>query len=363
MTALATETSMPRCSQSWMHAVGALAAAILVSLSPPAMAQAPQGLEAKLREVVDDGAPGVTALVFRDGRELYRVQVGEIDPNRPIPVASASKWMTATLVMTLVDEGKLSLDEPIGGKLPELDGPIAKVTLRQLLSFTSGQGGLLIARGDLAQPLTWTLEESALQIAARPLEDEPGAVFKYGGGAMQLAGLLAERVSGRRWADLFDARIARPLGMKDTYWGNPLRPDADPEAIRNPNLQAGVFTTAADYSRFLHMLAAGGVYGGERILSPEAFEAMETAQTLNTPRAFMPPGMPPSAHYALGNWCETLAADGTCVLASSPGAFGAYPWIDRASGLYGLFFLRHRLAVVAEDLRAARAIILAAQNP
>lgn len=149
--------------------------------------------------------------------------------------------------------------------------------------------------------------------------------------------------------------------MTHTWWGNPLRPDASRESIRNPNLQAGVFTTADDYARFLHMLAAGGYKNG-RILSPKAFQAMETAQTLEIPRAFMPPGMPATAHYALGNWCESVGPDRQCVMASSPGAFGVYPWIDRSSGLYGLFFLKHRLAPVADDLRLARDLVEAADR-
>ncbi|TAJ69961.1 MAG: class A beta-lactamase-related serine hydrolase [Phenylobacterium sp.] len=332
----------------------------LAAGSTAGAATPPPGLQPALERVVEDGAPGLVALVFRDGRELYRAKAGAFDPDRPIPIASASKWMTATLVLTLVDEGKLDLDEPIGRKLPELKGDVAKITLRQLLSFTSGQGSLA-AMADLNQDVGISLETSALQIAARPLEDPPGAAFKYGSGAMQLAGLLAERVSGQSWAALFEARIAHPLGMAHTWWGNPLKPDAARASIRNPNLQAGVYTTADDYARFLHMLAAGGAYTGGRILSPEAFKAMETAQTLKIPRAFMPPGMAPTAHYAIGNWCESVGPDGQCVMASSPGAFGVYPWIDRASGLYGLFFLQYRLGPVADDIRKAREVILHAQ--
>lgn len=336
--------------------------AAVVALASPARAAAPPpALQPALKQVVRDGAPGVVAVVFRDGHEIYRAQAGTFDPDRAIPIASASKWMTATLVMTLVDEGKLDLDEPIGAKLPELSGEVAKITLRQLLSFTSGQGGLT-PMADLNQDVGMSLEASALAIAQRPLEDRPGAAFKYGSGAMQLAGLLAERASGQSWAALFQARIAGPLGMTHTWWGNPLKPDVPPDRVRNPNLQAGVFTTAGDYARFLHMLAAGGAYPGGRILSPRAFSAMETAQTLKVPRAFMPPGMPPTAHYAIGNWCESVGPDGACVMASSPGAFGVYPWIDRKSGLYGLFFLQYRLGPVADDIRRARDVIQAADR-
>jgi hypothetical protein len=78
---------------------------------------------------------------------------------------------------------------------------------------------------------------------------------------------------------------------------------------------------------------------------------------------YIPGGMAPGAHYALAHWCETRTPDGTCTMVSSPGAFGVYPWIDRTSGLYGLFFLRHRLPAVADGLRAARVEILKPAAP
>ena len=64
--------------------------------------------------------------------------------------------------------------------------------------------------------------------------------------------------------------------------------------------------------------------------------------------AYVPPGAAgKNLQYALGNWCEGVGADGRCTMASSPGMLGTYPWIDRSSGLYGLFFLNRRLPLVA----------------
>src|SRR6185437_10005618 len=121
--------------------------ALVVALglgAPAARAEsAPPGFAAKLQQVVTrDGAPGVTALVMKNGRLLYRLDKGAIAPDAQLPIASASKWMTASLVMTVVDQGKLELDEPIGRRLPEFTGKAGRITLRELLSFTAGQGGL-----------------------------------------------------------------------------------------------------------------------------------------------------------------------------------------------------------------------------
>jgi len=135
-----------------------------------------------------------------------------------------------------------------------------------------------------------------------------------------------------------------------------------PGEVRNPNMQAGVYTTAEDYAKFLSMLAAGGVYQGHRVLSQKAFDEMETLQTGKVTFGYRPPGANPTDQYALANWCETFEPSGRCKAVSSPGAFGTYPWIDRPSGLYGVFFLKHRLPAVAKDLRQARGIVLQSQG-
>ncbi|MGN6535117.1 MAG: serine hydrolase domain-containing protein [Mesorhizobium sp.] len=349
-----------------LFAIRALAVAA-VAMTPASAESPPPRLAAKLKQVVSrDGAPGVTALVLKNGRLLYRLDEGAIARAAQLPVASASKWMTASLVMTVVDEGKLSLDEPIGKRLPQFTGRAGQITLRQLLSFTAGQGGLAPEMFDLRQDPHITLAEAAAQIAKRPLVDEPGTTFRYGGPSMQVAGALVEQATGKSWAVLFHERIAGPLGLTHTYWGNPLLAQLKPEEVRNPNLQAGVYTTAEDYAKFLTMLAAGGVYHSKRILSAGAVDQMETWQTRDRRMAYLPPGAESfgtSPKYALGNWCEEVDDHGDrCWLVSSPGAFGTYPWIDRRTGLYGVFFLKYHLPKVVEDLRAARDMIIAADK-
>lgn len=336
----------------------AAVAALFFALGAQA-AEPPPGLKAKLEDVVRDGPPGVTAMVLKDGKLLYRMDVGQIAPDAQLPIASASKWMTGSLIMTVVDEGKLSLDEPIGKRLPEFTGEAGKITLRQLMSFTAGQGSL---EGffDLRQDPHVTLAESARQVAARPLTDPPGTAFRYGGPSLQVAGALVEQATGKPWAQLFQERIAGPLGLKHTYWGNPLMPGLKPEEVRNPNLQAGVYTTAEDYAAFLGMLAGRGAVNGVRVLSEKAVDQLETIQTAHVTMAYKPPGAADLDAYALANWCETVEASGRCRMVSSPGAFGTWPWIDRDTGLYGVFFLRDRLPNVAKDVAAARRIVVEA---
>jgi CubicO group peptidase (beta-lactamase class C family) len=149
--------------------------------------------------------------------------------------------------------------------------------------------------------------------------------------------------------------------MTHTYWEHLPTRGVPPSDTLDPLLQGGLVTTAQDYARFLTMLAQNGSVDGKRILSASAVEAMETVQTLGLPMAYKPPGAGHGGpQYALGNWCERWSADRRCTLVSSPGAFGTYPWIDRQSGLYGIFFTRTRLPRIVDDLVRARTAILEA---
>jgi CubicO group peptidase (beta-lactamase class C family) len=319
----------------------------------------PPRVRTEVEHIVRGGVPGVTAIAMKDGKLLFRLDVGKINSDTQYPVASASKWMTAALVMTVVDEGRLTLDEPIARVLPEFKGEAGHVTLRELLAQTSGEGSLK-SLVDIRQDPRISLADSAAAIAQRPLEDPPGKVFKYGGPGFQVAGALVEQVTGKRWADLFHERVAMPLGMSHTYWIH--LPDRGVAAAqtRNPLLQGGVVTTAEDYMKFLTLIAQMGAFDGRRILSAQSVATMETVQTLGRPMGYVPPGMKIPLQYALGNWCATWASDGRCELALSPGAYGTFPWIDRASGVYGIFFLRGRLPKVEGDLRRAMAAVIAA---
>jgi len=325
-------------------------------------ASPPPELAAELQTMIErDGAPGVTVLVFRKARMLYRIDAGAIDPDAQLPVASASKWIAAALVMSVVDEGLLSLDEPIGRRLPAFHGEAGRITLRQILSYTSGQGGLS-GLADLRQDPRMSLADSARDIAHIPLTDRPGTIFRYGSPAFQVAGALVEQATGKSWTDLFEEKLARPLGMTRSYWANPLWPDVPRAQIRNPNLQGGLVTTAADYGKFLTMLASQGLYAGRRILSAEAVDLMERDQTAGARMAFAPAGAKGGLRYGFGNWCEALDDNRRCTMVSSPGALGTYPWIDRQQEIYGLFFMRRRLPFVEREIQAARrSIIEAAQ--
>lgn len=340
-------------------ALGFFVAAVLTPLMARAQ-PAPSVVGAAQAVMGPAGPDGMTVLVYCRDVRLWRLDLGDMDADAALPVASASKWLAAALVMTAVDDGRMTLDAPVGAWLPGATGPGADATVRQLLSFTAGQGGLL-GGADIRQSTRMTLQQSAAEIARRRLTDPAGSTFRYGGPSLQLAGAALENVTGLSWEEAFQQKLGRPLGLNDARWSGALgREDRGP--VTNPNLQAGLVITAEDYGRFLGMLAAGGVFEGREILSRDAVDTLMTVQTEGVTMAFRPPGAEGEAQYNLGSWCERAWSGGACRLASSPGALGAYPWVDRETGLAGFFFMRHRLPPVAEDLRRLRARILETQS-
>jgi CubicO group peptidase (beta-lactamase class C family) len=126
--------------------------------------------------------------------------------------------MTGTVVLTLVDEGRLGLDDPVARYLPEFAGDRGRITVRQLLSHTSGlpMSDPALQRRDI------TLQRAVEAIASANLLSAPGELCVYGDASVQVAGRVAEIASGvgapsgRTWKALFASRLTIPLGMSQT---------------------------------------------------------------------------------------------------------------------------------------------------
>ncbi|HET7746068.1 MAG TPA: serine hydrolase domain-containing protein, partial [Vicinamibacteria bacterium] len=240
--------------------------------------------------------------------------------------------VTTTMAMILVDEGKLDLDKPVSAFIPAFRGGAKdKVTVRHLLSHSAG----LEAFGPLFKEIRGK-EAYVQRIAAKELEYEPGTKSVYSDWGVILLGEIVERVAGRDLAAFARARIFEPLGMKETMYKPPaaLLPriapteqDPWPEGRRGPGPvirgavhdenafamggvapHAGLFGTAPDLARFAQMMAWGGVYGHQRIVSRATVEKFTT-------RA----GVPDSSR-ALG-W-DTPSASSSAGDLASPRAFG-----------------------------------------
>ncbi|MHA7263453.1 serine hydrolase domain-containing protein [Arthrobacter sp. TMN-37] len=201
----------------------------------------PAGAEGSLREellrilteeVAADAAPSAVAAVDVGGRTTGPVAVGNavafgdagaaLPPGDCVParaetlydLASVSKIVSTVALLALVADGVLDLDEPAGRHLPSFrHGPRAEVTLRHLLTHTSGLPGTW--EGWRTLPAATDRADRLGDLLAVPLEAEPGTGFTYSCVGFNTAMALAERASGRGWADLVEAKVLAPLRSLD----------------------------------------------------------------------------------------------------------------------------------------------------
>jgi CubicO group peptidase (beta-lactamase class C family) len=306
--------------------VAALALAATACDGSPAGPTPPKGtcvpaLEG-VSQVVDSvvnarGVEGGLLLVMQNGQVLCERAYGGYEVNEVVPIASASKWLTAVTMLTLVDDGQLSLDAPISQRL-DYFGTGEAVTLRQLLSHTSG-----LSEGNCAGVFTSTLHDCAQQVAQSTRAARPGTRFIYGGGPFTVAGALAETVAQQGWPALWRTRVAEPLGLTDTEWDN----------ARNPLLSGGASSTMQDYAKVMRMI----VSGGESVLSAAAIEQMRRNNVGGVQVLFSPRN--DAEGYTLGAWIDDADAQGRATVLSSVGASGFYPWLDFERNVVGIVVL------------------------
>ena len=289
---------------------------------------------------------GAALVLIKGDKVIYRKSFGSHTAGKVVPVASASKWLSGALIMTLVDEGKLSLDDSVSKYLPEFGGEKSTITIRQLFSHTSGLPSETRCRNDKRT----TLERCAREIAALPLVAQPGEEFFYAGVSMHVGGRIAEVVSGKSWNDLFVERIAAPLGMTQTdfFAYGP---------TQNPRPAGDAKSSADEYGRFLQMLLQGGTFNGKRVLSEASVAEMHKDQTRGARIEYtiyethgdLDPNLL-LARYGIGMWREKFDLNsGQLQEVSSQGYFGFTPWIDVERNLAGVLSVQSRFSRIMPD--------------
>ncbi|MBV8253057.1 MAG: beta-lactamase family protein [Chitinophaga sp.] len=244
-----------------------------------------------------------------------------------IPIASCSKWLSAALVMTFVDEGKLRLTDTVGTWLPVLtQHGKGNITISQCLSHLTGIKAPPIRKGFKEEARMSSMDNAIAGIADMPMEGKPGTVFHYSNLGFQIAGAVLEKISGSDFRTLFKQRISDPLDMPNTDFGDA----AVPVPAGSGN------STPDDYIHFLAMILNKGMYNGKRILSEESVAAMQVNLLTPDIRISFSPAADVSFGYGLGEW--TL---GTHTV-TSPGIFGSFPWVNKekhyAGFLLGFYF-------------------------
>ena len=370
-------------------AFGAIARA-----GPPrhAAPHSPQTIAAAVQPFVDNHTlPGAVMLVATADRVLSLESVGYSDHATHQPmradtlfwIASQSKPMTATALMMLVDEGKVSVDDPVEKYLPEfrnewvkveqdqeqmlLKRPVHPITIRNLLTHTSGlpfSSPLEVPTLDVL-PLAVRVQSYAMM----PLEFQPDSKYAYSNAGLNTVGRIIEVVSGIPYSEFMQQRLFQPLGMKDTtFWPTPqqvrrlaksYQENADRTGLEettitqlryplsDPTRQAvpagGLFSTASDVARFCQMILNGGVLDGKRFLSQAAVKQMTSRQT--------PPALATS--YGFG-WTTDDGEFG------HRGAYKTEMTIDRRHGLIFVWMVQQD-GLPGDSTRSADAFMRAAR--
>lgn len=256
---------------------------------PPAaiVTAARQAAEAALTA----GVPAVQIAVSDRGQIVYSAAFGMSDresataatPRSVLQVGSITKQFAAAAILRLAERGALTLDDRIEKFVPEFNPQGATITLRHLLSHTSGVTGL---PPNQYSPLT--REQSIKLINGQPLAFTPGSKYSYSNAGYRLLGYAIESVSGKSFADFVHSELALPLGLLDTgvcgtsnlplpdgygvVQGKPTRVPAVHMSV--PFAAGALCSTASDLARWSHLLATG------RVLLPDSYAAMTTPARL-----------------------------------------------------------------------------------
>lgn len=325
---------MSDMKQGRREVLGAAAAVYSLALAPrfaraattPGEAVPRAGIDAVLRRAVDTKEiPGVVAMAASDKGVFYEAAFGTRDLARGpamsvdtmFRIASMTKLVTSIAAMQLVEQGKLTLNDPVppidtalsapqvldgfdANGAPKLRPAKGPITLRHLLTHTAGfsyeQWDADTARYVKASgmPSTSTGKIASLRL---PLVFDPGARWEYGIN-IDWVGLIVQSVSGQTLDAYVAEHITRPLGMKDTSFAptpeqrgrqtsvHQRMPDGSlqPQPLETPFTPefwaggGGLYSTAGDYLTLLRAMLGGGALDGTRILRPETVALMNTNQ-------------------------------------------------------------------------------------
>lgn len=284
-------------------------------------------------EVATGKIPGAIVLIQQHGKPVYHEFFGVQDVVSKAPMTdqtifrlfSMTKAITAAVSMTLVDEGKIKLDDPVSKYIPsfanvkvgvekkgadgtpalELVPPTRPMTVKDLMTHTSGvtygfYGDSLVRKAYRAANIyqgDFDLAEFAERIAKLPLQNQPGGLWQYGHSTDILARVM-EVASGKSLFQLEKEKLLDPLGMKDTSFfvtdpekvkrmAQPMPNDSDfrvgrindPTVVKKwESASGGMVSTMGDYGRFVQMLLNGGTFEGKTYLKPATFKMMATDQ-------------------------------------------------------------------------------------
>ncbi len=341
--------------------------------------------QASIREVCDAGMlAGAVTVVWQRGEVLQVNEIGyrDVDAGMPMQrdtlfrIASMTKPVTVATAMSLVDQGKLALRDPIARWAPELAdvrvlddprGPLDRthrarraILIEDLLTHTSGLAYGFSVSGPISHayvrlPFNRGPDAWLTELAALPLVHQPGDKVTYSH-ATDLLGVIVSRVEDKPFYQVLDERILGPTGMPDTGFfvsaearrraatmyriddEGRLRHDVmGPPHIKPPsfpNAGGGLLSTADDYLRFVRMVLGDGIIDGVRVLSPESARLMRTDRLTDEQKRHKFLGAPYWVGRGFGLNLSVVTDPAKSVPLFGPGGLGTFSW----PGAYGTWW-------------------------
>lgn len=276
------------------------------------------------------GTPMGITIYDRNGTKRHEKMFGGFSADERVAIASASKMVSGLVMFRLVSQGFLSLDSTTTEVLG-WNGSNSAITLRQLLSFTSGLDRSAICTSNA----TITLAECVSIIEAAPATAPPATLFDYGSTHLHVAARMAEVVTGRNWNAIFAQQLRDPLRLStDIQYFTAPRQSL---GTSNPLVAGGLRMSMNEYANVLRLVFDMGMWDGT-VLIPASMFDIQSRQ----PYPSVDIGNSPVAvagldfKYGLTAWLECSSPATGCTSISSPGAFGFTPWIDRGAGYFAI---------------------------
>lgn len=283
------------------------------------------GMEGLLKLQQKSLGKELVILVAKDGKNTYVMQSPEFNAKMPVPLEQASSWLTAAVVMTFVDAGKLSLDDQVSKYIPEFSKYFkGYITLRHCLTHLTGieaeaAGVMRVTQKSRFENLQ---EEVDHYISKRQIITNAGETFHYSQVGPNIAARVIEVISKKTFDRVALERLFRPCSMRTTSFYSD---------IGGINPASGARASAQDYINFMTMLLNKGMFNGKRVLSEASVAELVKEQTAGKP-VQSALRICEGYSYSLGAWVQETDEAGNAVVLSCPGLAGAWPWLDLKRG-------------------------------
>ncbi len=281
-----------------------------------------------------------------DDKLVFSHNTSSFDSKKPILVASATKWVSAALILHLIEQNILSVETTVGEYFNKLPKHLSAITVRELISF---QSGLTSNERDPCKEMG-SLQNCAKMLLQSHLNKQRERGFRYNNVHLHIAAAIAERATKQSWKSLFQRHVSIPLAFEDKVFYTNGRNE---KRSLVPNIAAGLYISTRDYLKFLSAIAHDGLVGTQSWLSKRSVSDMLTSKFgPDTKVLFSPFSRYGKLYYSYGygNWVE-CDSERFCLTPrnSSAGYYGFYPWIDKHSGYYAVLATRAE----AWDFRAS----------